>query len=101
MIEQIVSRKNLLKARREVEKNKGSSGVDRMSVSQLKHHLELNRDAILTNILNDSYVPQPILGVERGRQNPPARSTYGHRSDVTTGGKPGDSPKVRVGVQRP
>lgn len=63
MIGQIVSRKNLLKARRQVEKNKGSSGVDRMPVSQLKHHLELNRDAILTSILNDSYVPQPILGV--------------------------------------
>jgi len=62
MIGQIVSRKNLLKARRQVEKNKGSSGVDRMPVSQLKHHLELNRDAILTSILNDSYVPQPILG---------------------------------------
>ena len=33
-----------------------------MAVGQLKHHLELNRDAILTSILNDSYVPQPILG---------------------------------------
>jgi len=63
MIEQIVSRKNLLKARRQVEKNKGSSGVDGMPVSQLKQHLELNRDAILISILNDSYVPQPILGV--------------------------------------
>ena len=63
MIEQIVSRKNLLKARRQVEKNKGSSGVDRMPVSQLKQHLEINRNALLTSILNDSYVPQPILGV--------------------------------------
>ncbi len=63
MIEQIVSRKNLLKARKQVEKNKGSSGVDGMPVSQLKQHLDLNRDAILTSILNDSYIAQPILGV--------------------------------------
>jgi len=63
MIAQIVTRKNLLKARRQVEKNKGSSGVDRMPVSQLKDHLEQTRDALLTRILTDSYVAQPILGV--------------------------------------
>ncbi len=34
-----------------------------MPVSELKHHLELNRDALLTSVLNHSYVPQPILGV--------------------------------------
>lgn len=63
MIERIVSRKNLLKARRHVEQNKGSSGVDRMPVSQLKRHVELHRDVVLTSILNDSYEAQPILGV--------------------------------------
>jgi RNA-directed DNA polymerase len=63
LIEQILRRKNLLKARRQVEKNKGSSGVDRMPVSQLKEHLEETRDTLLTSILNDKYVAQPILGV--------------------------------------
>uniref|UniRef100_UPI004048A33B group II intron reverse transcriptase/maturase n=2 Tax=Roseivirga sp. TaxID=1964215 RepID=UPI004048A33B len=63
MIEQILRRKNLLKARRQVEKNKGSSGVDRMPVSQLKEYLDKTRDTLLTSILNGKYVAQPILGV--------------------------------------
>lgn len=64
MIEQIVKRKNLLKACRQVEKNKGSSGVDRMPVSQLRDHLEQSGDTLLTSILSESYVAQPILGVK-------------------------------------
>jgi len=63
VIEQILRRKNLLKARRQVEKNKGSSGVDRMPVSQLKEYLDKTRDTLLTSILNGKYVAQPILGV--------------------------------------
>jgi RNA-directed DNA polymerase len=63
MIEQILKRKNLLKAVRQVEKNKGSSGVDRMPVSQLKDHLEETRNTLLTSILTDRYQAQPILGV--------------------------------------
>jgi RNA-directed DNA polymerase len=34
-----------------------------MPVSQLKEHLEETRDTLLTSILNDKYVAQPILGV--------------------------------------
>ena len=64
MIEQILTRKNLLKARRQVEKNRGSSGVDGMSVGQLKSYLDQTREPLLTSILNHSYVAQPILGVE-------------------------------------
>jgi RNA-directed DNA polymerase len=64
MIEQILKRKNLLKAVRQVEKNKGSSGVDRMPVSQLSDHLGQTRDSLLTSILSANYVAQPILGVE-------------------------------------
>jgi len=63
MIEEVVKKSNLHKARRQVEKNRGSSGVDRMPVSHLKQHLELNREAIVSSILDHSYVPQPILGV--------------------------------------
>ena len=63
MIEQVVRRKNLLKARRQVERNQGSSGVDGMPVSQLKQHLDQTRNALVTSILNHSYTAQPILGV--------------------------------------
>ncbi len=63
MIEQVLTRKNLLKAHRKVERNQGSSGVDDMPVSQLKQQLDQNREALVTSILNHSYVAQPILGV--------------------------------------
>jgi RNA-directed DNA polymerase len=63
MIEQILNRRNLLKACRQVEKNKGSSGVDGMPVSQLRDYLEQTRTTLLTRILTNSYVAQPILGV--------------------------------------
>jgi retron-type reverse transcriptase len=64
MIERILTRKNLLKARRQVEKNRGSSGVDGMPVGHLKSYLDQTREPLLTSILNQSYVAQPILGVE-------------------------------------
>ncbi|MEP4440858.1 MAG: group II intron reverse transcriptase/maturase [Marinobacter alexandrii] len=74
MIEQVVRRKNLLKARRQVERNQGSSGVDGMPVSQLKQHLDQTRDALVTSILNHSYTAQPILGVviPKGEGNLPS-----------------------------
>ena len=69
MIEKVVTGKNLLKACRQVEKNKGSSGVDRMLVSALRGHLNRDRVQIVTSILNHSYVAQPILGVEIPKGN--------------------------------
>jgi group II intron reverse transcriptase/maturase len=64
MIEKVVSRKNMLKACRQVVSNQGSAGVDGMSVEELSHHLRINRDKIVTAVCNGSYLPQAILGVE-------------------------------------
>lgn len=69
MIEQVLKRKNLLKAHRQVLRNKGASGVDGMSVQELTSHIEANRDKILTDILNHRYVPQAIRGVEIPKNN--------------------------------
>jgi RNA-directed DNA polymerase len=69
MIEQVFKRKNLLKAHRQVVRNKGASGVDGMSVQELTSHIEVNRDRILTDILNHRYVPQAIRGVEIPKSN--------------------------------
>lgn len=69
MIEQVLKRKNLLKAHRQVVRNKGTSGVDGMSVQELTSHIEANRDRILTDILNHRYVPQAIRGVEIPKSN--------------------------------
>lgn len=69
MIEQVLNRKNLFKAYRKVVQNKGSAGVDGMQVTELYSFLEYNRDKIATSILNHTYVPSPIKGVEIPKSN--------------------------------
>jgi RNA-directed DNA polymerase len=64
MIEKVLKRRNLYRAYQQVVRNKGSAGVDGMPVSDLASCLEENRDKVLTSILNHTYVPQPIKGVE-------------------------------------
>src|SRR5680860_563137 len=69
MIEKVLNRKNLYKAYRQVVRNKGSAGVDGMQVTELFSYLESNRDRIATSILNHTYVPKPIKGVEIPKSN--------------------------------
>jgi len=69
MIEKVLNRKNLYKAYRQVVRNKGSAGVDGMKVTELFSYLENKRDRIATSILNHTYVPKPIKGVEIPKSN--------------------------------
>jgi group II intron reverse transcriptase/maturase len=69
MIAEVLKRKNLYKACRQVVRNKGSAGIDGMSVLGLTEHLEANRDSIMTSVLNHTYVPVAILGVEIPKGN--------------------------------
>ena len=69
MIEKVVSRKNMLYAYRQVVSNQGSAGVDGMSVKELSHHLNINRDRIVTSVCNGRYLPQAILGVAIPKHN--------------------------------
>ena len=57
------------RACKQVVSNKGSAGVDGMSVKELSAHLRKNRDKIATSIVNGKYLPQPILGVEIPKSN--------------------------------
>jgi RNA-directed DNA polymerase len=65
MIAQVLQRKNLYKAHRQVVRNGGASGVDGMTVTELFSYIEKNRDRILTSILNHTYVPRAIKGTVR------------------------------------
>lgn len=64
MIAEVLKRKNLYVACQQVVRNKGAAGIDGMSVRELPGHLEANRDNIITEILNHTYVPDAILGVK-------------------------------------
>jgi RNA-directed DNA polymerase len=69
MIEQVINRRNMHFAYKQVLANKGSAGVDNMQVSELKHHIRKEREAIVLSIINGRYLPQPILGVTIPKSN--------------------------------
>jgi retron-type reverse transcriptase len=62
MIEQVLNRRNVMRAYRQVMSNKGSAGVDGMSVKGLYDHLTKNRERIESEIRQGKYLPQAILG---------------------------------------
>ena len=69
MIEQVLNRRNIMRAYRQVVSNQGSAGVDGMSVKQLYDYLTKNREQIEADIRRGKYLPQPILGVEIKKSN--------------------------------
>jgi group II intron reverse transcriptase/maturase len=63
MIEQVLNRRNVMRAYKQVRANKGSAGVDGMSVYELYNYLTNNRERIETELRQGKYLPQAILGV--------------------------------------
>jgi RNA-directed DNA polymerase len=64
LMEEVVERENLKEALRQVKSNKGSAGVDGLSVDQLSEHLKQHWPAIREQLLNGTYEPKPVRRVE-------------------------------------
>lgn len=64
MLEQLLSRENLLQALKRVEANKGSHGVDGMSVKSLREHIVQNWQTLRQSIEEGTYEPSPVRRVE-------------------------------------
>ncbi len=64
ILDKILDRNNLNDAYKQVFKNKGAAGVDKMTVEELKGYLATNRDKIIQEIRERRYKPQPVLRVE-------------------------------------
>ena len=62
LVERILNAGNLTQASREVIRNKGAAGIDRMSVKELKDYLDNNRENLTEQIYKSEYIPQPIRG---------------------------------------
>jgi retron-type reverse transcriptase len=60
LMEEILSRENMIKALDKVVQNKGSAGVDGMEVYELKEYLKENWLNIKQAILEGTYKPLPI-----------------------------------------
>lgn len=60
----VLDRPNMMKAYDRVVRNKGAPGVDGMSVSELKAHLQEHWPHHKAALLNGTYQPQPVRKVE-------------------------------------
>ncbi len=69
LLEQILSDDNIEKAYKAVYANKGSAGVDGMSVYELEGYLKENLDSIRDLIRNREYYPLPVRRVEIPKPN--------------------------------
>ena len=64
LMEEVCGRENCLQALKKVKANKGSAGVDGMTVSQLPGCLIQQWPAIREQLLAGTYKPQPVKRVE-------------------------------------
>jgi len=64
MIEAVVERENMIAALRRVEANKGSAGVDKMTVESLRPYLREHWPRIKEQLLAGRYIPSPVRRVD-------------------------------------
>ena len=69
LLEEIVSSENMNKAYKQVMKNKGSHGVDEMTLDELSSYLNENKENIINQIKERKYKPQPVRRVEIPKEN--------------------------------
>ena len=63
LMEQVVERENLIRAWKRVRANKGSPGIDGMTVDDLTGYLKENWPRIRGELLRGEYRPQPVKEV--------------------------------------
>jgi RNA-directed DNA polymerase len=64
LMEEVCERENLKEALRRVKANRGSAGIDGMTVGQLSGYLKEHWLTIREQLLNGTYEPQPVRRVE-------------------------------------
>jgi RNA-directed DNA polymerase len=64
LMEEATDRDNLNRALRRVQANRGAAGVDGLSVDDLEAWLAEHGDAFIASLLDGSYQPRPVRGVQ-------------------------------------
>jgi RNA-directed DNA polymerase len=64
LMEEVCERENLKEALRRVKANKGSAGVDGMTIGGIADYLKQHWPAIRARLLNGTYEPKPVRRVE-------------------------------------
>lgn len=69
VMEEVCGRENCLRALRRVKANKGSSGIDGMSVGELPGYLKQHWPGLREQLLRGRYRPQPVRRVEIAKRD--------------------------------
>ena len=69
LLEYILSPSNLNLAYKQVKRNKGTGGVDKMEVESLKDYLVMNKESLISSIERGKYHPNPVRRVEIPKEN--------------------------------
>jgi RNA-directed DNA polymerase len=64
LMEEVCDRENLVRAWKRVRRNKGSPGVDGMTIDDARDHLREHWPSIRSQLLEGTYQPQPVKRVE-------------------------------------
>ncbi|MCD5414357.1 MAG: group II intron reverse transcriptase/maturase [Clostridiales bacterium] len=64
LLERIVARRNLYEAYKQVKRNRGSHGVDKMKVEELLPYLKSHATNLIESLLNGTYKPKPVRRIE-------------------------------------
>ena len=69
ILESILDRRNLNEAFKRVKRNKGSHGIDNMTVDELQQYLSEHGAELRESIFSGTYVPKPVRRVEIPKDN--------------------------------
>ena len=69
LLERILDNKNLYKAYEHVYRNKGTSGIDGMTIDEVGYYLYLHKEEIKQQIRELKYKPSPVRRVEIPKEN--------------------------------
>lgn len=64
LLEKVCLRANLNRAYKRVKSNKGSPGIDGMTIDELGDWIRGNKEQLIEDLLSGSYQPQPVRKVE-------------------------------------
>lgn len=64
VMEEVVGSENLNRAYKRVKANRGAPGVDEMTVRDLRGWIADNREALIRSLLDGTYRPHPVKGVD-------------------------------------
>jgi group II intron reverse transcriptase/maturase len=69
LMEVILTKENLNRAYKKVVSNKGASGIDEITVSELGNYIRENQEAIISSLRNRTYYPKPVRRVYIPKSN--------------------------------